>query len=103
MNVKQKILVKHLSKYFLVRIKIPTLVEIPSWPGRRELRIADFVRFLFRVMTELVCLTYPRGHRGSLSRAAGGPGGKGLVGVHKFEFRIISVGWIFVCNCLGLI
>ena len=39
MNVKQKILVKHLSKYFLVRIKIPTLVEIPSWPGRRELRI----------------------------------------------------------------
>ena len=41
MNVKQKILVKHLSKYFLVRIKIPTLVEIPSWPGRRELRIDE--------------------------------------------------------------
>ena len=39
MKVRQKILVKYLSKYFLFRIKIPSLVEIPSWPGRRELPI----------------------------------------------------------------
>ena len=30
---------KCLSKYFLVRIKIPSLVENPSWPGQRELPI----------------------------------------------------------------
>ena len=39
MNVRQKILVKYLSKYILVRIEIPSLVEIQSWPGRRELPI----------------------------------------------------------------
>ena len=42
MNVRQKILVKYLSKYFLVRIKITSLVEIPSLPGRRELPIVLF-------------------------------------------------------------
>ena len=41
MNVRQKILVKYLSKYFLVRIKIPSLVEIPSWPRQREFPILD--------------------------------------------------------------
>ena len=34
---------KYLSKYFFVMIKIPSLVEIPSWPGRRELPILHII------------------------------------------------------------